>query len=414
MLYNTSIEYTRKDMKLFYLSLLFASLLSADWKSEMLDKSHQIYNDTKDKTILLYKENVETHPLTKEERMNKAWDNVYDDLEEGAKNTDRYNNAPESTWIGTDKEDVQKDTNKLFEMIVNGLIEDDLLIYKTKMASLKKEISDNKRDILKYREKRVGAPKSSSIYTTRTGYDEKIDETQKENIILENEIRIIKSDLKNNFKEIGVNLTAAQIEVLLTRVDGDDIIQISLVMETLKHITNQILELMKASKEELKQAKKYYGMHQVLLELVVYIQQQYIDKCDNVYLPKIDKMITDSAQMMANTKRLKDQEEDTRRRSIYNTNLDAQMLTHKAAKRYRNDIVASRDNMREAQQISKANLQLSKNTYATVLLSADLFDLITESQSMFEEVSKIQVPNLVPFENFQMEQKYRELTEKLR
>jgi len=401
-------------MKPFYLIALLISSVSADWKSDMLERSHQIYNDTKDKTILLYKENVETHPLTKEERMNKAWDNVYDDLEEGAKNIDRYNNAPESTWIGTDKEDVQKDINKLFEMIVNGLIEDDLLIYKTKMASLKKEISNNKSDILKYREKRVGAPKSSSIYTTRTGYDEKIDETQKENVILENEIRIIKSDLKNNFKEIGVNLTAEQIEVLLTRVDGDDIIQISLVMETLKHITNQILELMKASKEELKQAKKYYGMHQVLLELVVYIQQQYIDKCDNIYLPKIDKMITDSAQMMANTTRLKEQEEDTRRRSIYYTNLDAQMLTHKAAKLYRNEIVASRDNMREAQQISKANLQLSKNTYATVLLSADLFDLITESQSMFEEVSKIQVPNLVPFENFQMEQKYRELTEKLR
>ena len=48
------------------------------------------------------------------------------------------------------------------------------------------------------------------------------------------------------------------------------------------------------------------------------------------------------------------------------------------------------------------------------MLSADLFELINESQSMFEEVSKIQVPNLVPFENFQMEQKYRELTEKLR
>ena len=51
----------------------------------------------------------------------------------------------------------------------------------------------------------------------------------------------------------------------------------------------------------------------------------------------------------------------------------------------------------------KANLELSKNTYAIVLLSADLFNLITESQS-----------SLVPFENIQLEQKYRELTEKLR
>ena len=401
-------------MKKGTLLLLLITSLQADWKSDMLEKSSAIYNETKNKTILLYKENVETQPLTKEERMDKVWDKIYPDLEEGAKNIDKLNNAPDSTWIGTDKEDVQKDINQLFEMIVNGLIEDDLLIYKTKMEKLKKEISSNKSNILKYREKRVGAPKRSAIYTTKSEYDTKIEETKNENGILENEIRIIKEDLKKNFEEIGVNLSAAQIDVLLTRVDGDDIIQISLVMETLKHITKQILVLMKASKEELTQAKKYYGMHQVLLELVVYIQQKYIDKCNNVYLPKIDKMISDSAEMMVNTNRLKAQEEDARRRSIYKNNLDAQMLTNKAAKLYKNDIISSRNNMMQAQKISKENLKLSKNTYATVMLSADLFDLINESQSMFEEVSKIQVPNLVPFENIQLEQKYKELTEKLR
>ncbi len=405
---------SRTKMKHGYLLILLVSSLSADWKSDMLDKSNQIYEDTKNKTILMYKENMETVPLSKEQRMNKAWDKVYDDLEEGAVYIDKYNNAPDSVWIGTDKEDVQKEINGLFETIINGLIEDDLLIYKTKMEKLKKEIAQNKSDILKYREKRVGAPDSSRIYTTKSDYDSKIAETKQENTILENEIRIIKEDLKKNFTDIGVNLSSEQIDVLLTRVDGDDIIQISLVMETLKHITDQILQLMKESKEELTQAKKYYGMHQVLLELVVYIQQKYIDKCNHVYIPKIDKMISDSAQMMETTKDSMAKDEDPRRRSIYNKNLDAQVLTHKVAKLYRNDIVASRDNMMEAQKIARANLNLSKNTYQTVMLSADLFDLITESQNMFDAVSKIQVPNLVPFENIQLEQKYRELTEKLR
>jgi hypothetical protein len=86
---------------------------------------------------------------------------------------------------------------------------------------------------------------SLKIYRTKSDFDEKIIETKNENNILENEIRIIKEKLKNDFKEIGVNLSSAQIDVLLTRVDGDDIIQISLVMETLKHITNQIMLLMK-------------------------------------------------------------------------------------------------------------------------------------------------------------------------
>ena len=125
-------------MKKHYLLLLLLTSLHADWKSDMLEKSNQIYNETKNKTILLYKENVETQPLTKEQRMDKVWDKIYPDLEEGAKNIDKLNNAPASSWIGTDKEDVQEDINTLFEMIVNGLIEDDLLIYKTKMEKLKR------------------------------------------------------------------------------------------------------------------------------------------------------------------------------------------------------------------------------------------------------------------------------------
>ena len=400
-------------MKVYYFSLLLMSSLSADWTSDMLEKSNQIYNETKDKTILIYKENVEVQPLTKEQRMNKIWDNVYGDLEDGAKYIDRFNNAPNSAWLEEDKEDVQDDINQLFEMIVNGLIEDDLLIYKTEIEKFKKEIYQNKSNILMYREKRIGAPDSSHIYSTKSNYDEKIIETKNKNVILENEIRIIKNKLKNNFEEIGVNLSSEQINVLLSRVDGDDIIEISLVMETLKHITNQIMILMKESKEELVQAKKYYGMHQVLLELVVYIQQKYIDKSNTIYIPKIDQIIVNSIEMIENTNRLKSNEEDSRRRSIYHHNIDALKLTKKAATRYKQDLISSRNKMIEAQQISKANLKLSKNTYETVLLSADLFNLISESQSMFEEVSKIQVPNLVPFENIQMEQKYKELTKKL-
>ena len=400
-------------MKLIYPLILLTSL-NADWTSDVVQSSQKLYENTKDKTVLLYKENIESQPLTKEERMNKVWQNVYDDLEKSSTFVDKYNNAPDSAWLSEDKGDIKEDINDMFEMIVNGLIEDDLLVYKVKMSALKKEISTNKEQILNYREKRVGAPKSSLVYTTKSNYDTKIEETKKENKILENEIRIIKDNLKNNFKDIGVNLNSQQIDALLTRVDGDDIIQISLVMETLKYITNQILVLMKESQEELTQAKKYYAMHQVLLELVVYIQQKYIDKCDNSYIPKIDRLIVDSKAMMDETKRLRDAEEDPKVRAIYNINLDAQIFTKKVAVLYKNDIIKSKRNMIEAQNISKKNLKLSQNTYQTVMLSANLFSLIKRSQNMFDEVSKIQVPKIVPFQSIQLQEKYRELTEKLK
>jgi len=153
-------------MKLYYLIMVLISSLQADWKSDMLQKSNELYNETKDKTILLYRENLEIKPLSKIERMNRVWDNVYNDLEESAKYIDKYKNAPDSSWIDEDKKDIQEDINKMFEMIINGLIEDDILIYKTKIASLKEKISHTVDYILQNQImiQKLLKPKMKTIY----------------------------------------------------------------------------------------------------------------------------------------------------------------------------------------------------------------------------------------------------------
>ncbi len=404
-------------MKRLPLSIVFLTTLHADWTSDILQKSTELYDETREKTIQIYKDTLATEPITHEkqrkQRLEQAWDNVVVELQEGTRYIDELKTAPDSAWIGKDKEDIRKDLNVLFDQIVDGLVGGDLMTYKTHMTELHRKIDKNKETILTYREKRIGAPEESTLYTTKSEYDAKIKDIKDENAILENEIRIIKESLRQSFADIGVNLSMAQVDVLLTRVDGDDIIQISLVMDTLKYVTQQILTLIQESNEELKQAKKYYGMHQVLLELVVYIQQRYIDKCDNEYIPKISRIIADSQSMIEQTQRLKVQEEDPKRAAVYEHNIKAQEWTLNVAKRYREDLIRSRDKMIEAQKVARANLKVSKNTYETVSLSADLYDLISESQEMFVEISKIQVPDIVPFENTQLQQKYREITEKI-
>ncbi len=398
--------------------LMLGCTLHADWSDTLLKKGSTLYDETREKTLQIYKDTLQSKPLNHEEmrkqRLNNAWDGVVGQLKEGMEYIDELKQAPDSAWIGKDKEDIREDLNALFDQIVKGLVGGDLMAYKEQMADLKAKITQNNEDILSYREKRIGAPESSTLYTTKAEYDKKIADTKAENKILQNKIRIIKKQLRQNFADIGVKLSDAQVDVLLTRVDGDDIIQISLMMDTLKYITQQILHLMQESKEELTQAKRYYGMHQVLLELVVYIQQKYIDKVNNVYLPKIDKIIDDSKNMMVLTQRLRANEEDSKRSAVYAHNLEAQALTLKVAQQYREDLVRSRDRMIEAQKVARANLMLSKNTYETVSLSADLYDLISESQQMFAEVSKIQVPQIVPFQNLQIQQKYQELTNRLK
>jgi len=404
-------------MKRLTLGMIVVSMVHADWGSDLLKKSARLYDETREKTIQIYQDTLLAKPLSyeqlREQRLSKAWDEAVDELQEGTRYIDELQTVPDTAWIGRDKEAVREDLNALFDRIVEGLVGGDLSEYKRQMRQLRKKIDANNEKILLYREKRIGAPESSKLYTTKSEYDEKIKALKDENSVFENDMRIVKESLQKSFADIGVHLSMAQIDVLLTRVDGDDIIQISLMMDTLKYITNQILHLMKQSSEELKQAKKYYGMHEVLLELVVYIQQQYIDKCNRVYLVKIQKIINDSRTMIEKTKRLQAHEEDPIRIKLYANNIQALQLTQKAALRYREDLVRSRDKMIEAQKVAKANLQLSKNTYETVSLSADLYELISQSQQMFTQVSQIQVPDIVPFENIQIKKKYKELTEKM-
>ncbi len=400
----------RKDFLLF---LTAATLLQADWKSDMLEQGTELYNNAKNKTVTLYKELKPAVPGKKESEeahMNALWDTLLPQLEEGLDYTNKLEKAPESAWIGSDKKDIQEDIDKVFNKIINTLIEDDFMAYKKEINSLEQDISANKNTVAFDREKKISAPLQSSIKTTKADYAAKIEALQGENRQYQTRITQVKGKLIRQFSDIGVTLTPEQINVLLSRVDGDDIIQMALMMDVLKHITSQIMVLMKENHEDLGYAKKYYGLHLVTLELVVYIQQKYIDKVDRRYIPKIDAIMFEAQKMAGETQRLADSEISERRRRIYQKNMQTQKLTAHVAELYKQDLITSKISMINAMKITKRNLMLARNTYKTVVLSADLYELISESRNMFSEVSKIQVPSIVPFENMQIEKKYYELT----
>lgn len=401
-------------MKFYFLVFLSIVQLNATDTIEWIDNSSSIYNKVKNKTMQWIKPQILTLEEKKEQHQNEIWDKVFDDLSSGVDNINLLEKAPKSSWITSDKKDIQENIDEILESLIDTLTDDKLFAYRDNIEKLKLKVKENREMVLLHREKKIGAPRSSLIYTTKDGYDTKIEDLYIENKIYENEIRMAKDELKKNFLSIGVALSSSQIEVLLTRIDGEDIIQISLMMDILKEISNQIINLMKQSSQEILYAKKYYGMHLVSLKLVVYIQQKYIDKVKNSYIPKIEVLITTAQNMIVETKKLKAKEENYRRVSIYAKNLQTQKLALKASTRYKNDLLISLNSMLVAQRKSKEELVLSENTYKTVTLSSELYSLMLESQENFTLVSKIQMPYIVPFENREMLLKYKELTNQMR
>lgn len=400
-------------------AVLIYSSGQADWLNSVVEKSKDLGTTLLDKTKDIYNSttNHNEKKVSKEElqkqRFDKIWIKVHKKLSEGSLLIEEKNSVPKSAWMSRDKKDVQDDIDEVLNQIIEILVGDDLLEYKNQIININKKIAENKENIIQYKDEKVSAPIDSNIDTTKQQYDDKIKNTKDDINRLKNKITLIHTKLKKDLNNIGVNLTLEQIDVLLTRIDGDDIIQISLVMDILKNITNQIMILMKSSNEDLSQAKRYYGMHLISLELIVYIQQNYIDKVNNIFIPKIDKVIKTSNKLILDTNKIINNEKDDRRKLIYKSNLKAQELTLKVANLYKKDLENSRNNMKKAQNISKDNLKLAHNTYETVLLSSDLYNLISKTQKMFTTITKIEIPDIVPFDNIQIQQRYKELTKTL-
>ena len=395
--------------KKLLLSALVVNFANANFLDNTIDKISKTTEAVKNSIS-----KPKTSKDLKQERFDNIWNRIKDKLVEGSKLYSKKDKAPEKTYIfGEDKQDVQDDIDGVLNDIVEVLIDDDILKYKNKIEEANRKIEKNYENIAEYKEAKVGAPASSLIHTTKDGYDKKIKNAKDEIKILKNEIRIVKQTLKQKFKKIGVKLNAKQIDVLLSRVDGDDIIQMSVVVNLLQQITKQILALMKDSKEDLTQAKRYYGMHLVSVALIVNIQQKYVDKVNKVYLPKLDALTKKATSLIAKTESSIDSENDSNRRAIYQSNLKAQQMTYNVAQMYRKNLIESKNRVLEAMNISKKNLNLAENTYNTVALSKGIYDLITESQLMFKKISQIQMPEIVPFENMQVEKKYKELTKQI-
>jgi hypothetical protein len=333
----------------------------------------------------------------------RTWDVLFGKLDHARLLLDEIEDAPESAWFGEDKGSLRKDfIGRLDELVV--LLDDaSIFEYRARVDGIRKAIEERRQLIRNAREARLMASQKS-------GYDEKIDDAERDISDLEDELRRIERDLQRRLRYVGVDLDLEQIEVLLSRVDSDDIIQMAAVFQVLRRITEQLKTLIEESGESIDAAKRYYGMHVVLLEAVTHLQTRYIQLVETRYVPRVVAIAARTEDVSEETRAQLRSEKDAKRRTIYQKNLAAQTLTLRAAKLYVRHLQSQRDRVSRGLEAVARDLALARNTYKTVNLSADLFHLLEASQDAYRAVLELQVPELVPFENVDLKRKYEELS----
>jgi len=379
---------------------------SKEYSNTVLDKSKDYYDDiTTTDTISLRDLTPQVIAEEKKQHIRTVWSEVLGDLDTALALNTKIDSAPDSRFFGDDKKSLNADQLDIFKTIESLLSSPAISKNRDVIDALKQRIEDKKDIIAGYMEKRIVADNKD-----RASYDDKIATLNDDISELSRRINDEKDKLQKRFQASGLLLSNDQVDILLSRVDADDIIKMSLVYDVLADITQQLMGLTKESNENIHQARKYYGMHVVLLKLVINMQDNYVKKLDEVYLPKIATIREETSRIQQESTELLSNETKKNRQQILRKNIEAQKLTIKVAKLYAEQLNQQKAKVEKARDLIISDYKVAKNTYDTVKISADLIRLMRTNRASFNALMNIQIPNIVPFENIAMQKKFEEMS----
>ena len=405
-------------LKLFivFLFLTLSQSTFADWLDivkDGLESTIEVSQDTWDiakKTFDDESVSEEVIPIVQENieisrsRALAVWDDLVDVFDEIIILKSEKNDASSISLFGKSKKDYDEKIELIFQSVAS-------LINDPELENNRKTLQILKNKILKSQEK------SSNLYAKsvlasgkeRKELENLADDYKKDS----QEYKDSKVDLirgvRSRLALYGLDLNKNQVEVLLSRVDAGDIIGMTTSFSVIAELTEQFSDATIASGENLQIAKKYYGMHVILLELQMHIQKNYINRLRNVYLVRANDIRSENKLLIDETFKLIDDAEGTYLK-IYKNNLESQKYTLKVLGLY--EEILRKDLLKIETGLKKVNdnYLLSLNTFQTVTVAADLASLMAENSNLFNEVMSIQVPELIPFENLQMQKEFEALT----
>jgi hypothetical protein len=379
---------------------------SREQASELWEKTKQAAEDTWEQTQALL------HNHGPDNGFSQIWAEIVPKLDATLSLEDRHESLPEHSWLSDDQASNRAEINDLLDESIAILTISPNHHYRARIRELEANIRNARKEIAEDRKRRVAAPVDSTLKKTVADYDAAIQELSTRIMVYENELRIVKREFATELEKLGLDISDEQLDVLLTTVVGDDLIDIAIAFDNVKVLTEQLEQLMVESQEDLDSARRYYGMYTVLLQILERMYLQLRQAVDERYVPQIDVILRKTQKLMQETQAL--QRRNDENRQVLAANLEAQALTRRAAHLYRDYLIKQSRQVKLAQKRLGDDIAVARNTYETVKVSGELVALMQSSQRLLKGLLDRQVPVLRAFENLEMKREFERLTLQLK
>lgn len=373
------------------------SLAQAD---ALWDKTVEYAGRTLDQASRLWREE---HPDDA-----RLWEELMPRLDEAITLQDERRELPASSWFGRDRAANARELNALLDEVSVILIGDNVL--RARIHALNETIDGNRAAIAELKQRRITAPSDSLWRKTVDDIEQEIDE--REALLAEQRaaLQSVREEAAAELRGMGLDIDAEGLEFLLSTVVGDDVVDMTLAFEQVRHLTAQLETLTVESQEDLAAARRYYGMYSVLLRTLDRMHATLLDSIASDYQPRIEAIGERARELQQETRRLQAQAPSR----VLASNLEAQQLTIDAAQRYGEYLAGQRRQIALSREQLARDIAVAQNTYETVKMSGDLVALIQNSRQLLDELFRLQVPPLRAFENLEMKREFERLTSSLR
>lgn len=226
-------------------------------------------------------------------------------------------------------------------------------------------------------------------------------------------IKLLEEDLQSKMKDLGIKLNKDQIKVMTTRVDGDDLAKSIAIFDVTKQISNTLGQLVKDNSFSSNTTIKYYGVYLILSEILGFAQREYITKIDEEYLTKLESYKKSGYQSIQYANEQMRQATMESSKNIFKKNIETEEFTITVIDRYKGILLDQKAQLDNALVTTDEQIAVAYSTYKTASNSSALMSLMVDTQSTFDQILEMQMPQIIPFEDIELENEFKSLSDKL-
>lgn len=249
--------------------------------------------------------------------------------------------------------------------------------------------------------------------TSRGAIKNKIKNIEDEITFLNDEILTIEIELQESLFSIGINLSDSQIQKLTGQLDGNELVKIITITDVIKDISDSLGKMMIENSFNPQSAKKYYGIYLLLTDVIIFAQKEYLNTIDEVYLPSISAIMKNSLDSIKLAKKMKRKAVSRVNRNNFDNNIYQEQKNIKVIEILERDLQQQKARIKRALASNYEKNNVALSSYLTTSNAANLQFFVNESESHFSNIIELQIPNIIPFDNKEMEEAYKVLKLKI-